>query len=74
MNAHPTSVVDHSGAPRLEGRIEYGTPNSASAPAARADHPATATSLEYEAAKWFGPWTVLINRRIGGKLFQTAAR
>jgi hypothetical protein len=35
--------------------------------------PAKNPPIEVQAAKWFGPWTVLINRRIEGQLFHTPA-
>lgn len=75
MTNNQTSVLDDARSPRLEGRISYNSRVECADSGSRNDKPAVnPRSVEYEAARWFGPWTVLINRRIGGSLFRTAAR
>lgn len=73
MNDNPASVLENAKPARLETRVTYARTDEAGKPAAT-DKARSNDSLEYEAAKWFGPWTVLINRRTGGSLFRTAAR
>jgi|GEM_PF-2416181 len=70
MTNTPTPVLSSVRPARMEGSIQYGRRDASSEAAAPAEKPWN-ESIEYEAAKWLGPWTVLINRRIGGKLFAT---
>jgi hypothetical protein len=75
MTNNQTSVLHDARAPRLEGRISYNSRGKSVDSGSRSEQPAVNSgSVEYEAAKWFGPWTVLINRRIGGSLFRTSAQ
>jgi hypothetical protein len=73
MSANSASIVDNGRTSRLSGKIQFGEKDEAGKLAAEAGKK-QAASIEYEAAKWLGPWTVLINRRIGGTLFRTPAQ
>lgn len=75
MTNNRTSVLHDARAPRLEGRISYNSRDKSADSGSRSEKPAVnSASVEYEAAKWFGPWAVLVNRRIGGSLFHTSAQ